>query len=152
DLMYSRGLIFFYDPVDDEPGYNFVSFYRTVLELAGRMSDAGLLKRGRLPHTLAVCIAKFDDERVFCKAYERGYVVSLDPGGRGVPAISDVNAAALFDSMCNENASANDAALIRGALASFFWPDRVKYFAVSSLGFYLQPDGTFNPRDPGNAW
>src|SRR5262249_57810146 len=54
--------------------------------------------------------------------------------------------------MCNENASANDAALIRGALASFFWPDRVKYFAVSSLGFYLQPDGTFNPRDPGNAW
>jgi hypothetical protein len=149
DLESSRGLIFFFDPVDHTSDLNFASFYRTVLELASRMSNAGRLKRGRLPHTLAVCITKFDDERVFCKAYERGYV-TLDPTGRGVPVISNVNAAALFDNLCDENVPANDAALIRGTLARFFYPDRVKYFAVSSLGFYIQPDGTFDPRNPSN--
>jgi hypothetical protein len=149
DLESSRGLIFFFDPVDDTSSLNFASFYRTILELASRMSNAGRLKRGRLPHTLAVCITKFDDERVFCKAHERGYV-TLDPGGRGVPVISDVNAAALFDDLCDESVPANDAALIRGTLARFFYPDRVKYFAISSLGFYIQPDGTFNPHDPSN--
>src|SRR5262249_38391601 len=121
----------------------------TVLELASRMSNAGRLKRGRLPHTLAVCITKFDDRRVFCKTYERGYV-TLEPGGRGVPIISDVNAAALFDNLCDESVPANDAALIRGTLARFFYPDRVKYFAISSLGFYVPPGGTFDPQDPSN--
>lgn len=145
------GFIFIYDPVHE---YTHGDAYRHANSLLNRLDyRLGNAQGGFLPQSLAVCLAKFDDDRVFSSA-KAMKIVDYDQAGDGSPYVDpDLDperAWEFFERMCR--VSPNPAAQeLPGLLQLYFHPDKIKFFATSSIGFYVNP-GTrrFDPRDPRN--
>jgi hypothetical protein len=45
----------------------------------------------------------------------------------------------------------SDVELVTGALRQYFYPDRVRYFITSAVGFYVGPSGEFREEDYQNV-
>ena len=45
----------------------------------------------------------------------------------------------------------SDVELVAGALRQYFYPDRVRYFVTSAVGFYVGPSGEFREDDYQNV-
>jgi hypothetical protein len=128
--------------------------------LSRKVVAEGRLVGPYLPHYVAVCITKFDHKDVFRQAREAGLV---NYGLDGMPRVLDAQAADLFDVICEgrfwadkRTDSHGGALFVRNQLRRYFHPDRIRYYAVSSIG-YRKPPG-WDPQatrpgfqfDPGN--
>ena len=93
---------------------------------------------GRLPHYVAVCVTKFDEVAVYEAARELG-LIELDGDDQyEFPRVSDEDTRTLFLKLCEASGSGN-AEMVIHALEQYFYPDHIKYFVTSAIGFYLNP-------------
>ncbi|GAA0930205.1 hypothetical protein [Streptomyces thermoalcalitolerans] len=155
DLAASRAMVYVVDPVrewrvnsddgaaDTDARQN-ADFFTDVL--AGVLTETNIRgdRQGNLlPHRIAVCLAKFDDDRVFRFACEQGNV-RLNPR-TGQPEVMD--AKRLFDGLC-ETFPHGSLREIQQQIESFFAPERVGYFVCSAVGFWVDPERGFDFENP----
>jgi energy-coupling factor transporter ATP-binding protein EcfA2 len=146
-LARSAGIVFFFDPIREaERGDSFNHVVGVVLRLAQRMQVAS----ARLPHRVAVCITKFDELPVFRTAEQLRMIAGGDDP-EGLPHVREYDARELFAQLCRVSGSGN-AEMIQKVFEQYFVPERIKYFATSAIGFYVDPRiGRFDPADPQNV-
>ncbi|WP_433222062.1 hypothetical protein [Microtetraspora malaysiensis] len=137
DLERSRGIVFLFDPIREFTfGDAFDHMHAPLSRLAERMLASGEFADGKLPHHIAVCVTKFDDPRVLETADKRRLLtVDLDDPYQ-MPRVASENVRELFHELCQVSASGN-ADMVLNALDQFFHPDRIRFFATSSIGFYV---------------
>ncbi|MFE7778200.1 hypothetical protein ACFU5O_30750 [Streptomyces sp. NPDC057445] len=155
DLGTSRAMVYVVDPVrewqvngDDGPvgddARQNADFFTDVLAgVATEVNMRGERQGNQLPHSIAVCLAKFDDDRVFRFACEQGNV-RLNPR-TGQPEVMD--AKRLFDGLCQAfpHGSLRE---IKQQIELFFAPERVGYFVCSAVGFWVDPERGFDFENP----
>ncbi|MDF3301354.1 hypothetical protein [Streptomyces tropicalis] len=155
DLGASRAMVYVVDPVrewqvngDDGPvgpdARQNADFFTDVLAgVATEIHMRGEREGNLLPHSIAVCLAKFDDDRVFRFACEQGNV-RLNPR-TGQPEVMD--AKRLFDGLCQAfpHGSLRE---IQQQIELFFAPERVGYFVCSAVGFWVDPERGFDFENP----
>lgn len=155
DLADSRAMVYVLDaarewrvngadgPVDEDERQS-ADFFTEVLDgVATEIAIRGQRDGHRLPHSIAVCLAKFDDDDVFRFACEHGNV-RLNPR-TGQPEAID--AKRLFDDLCDRfpHGSLGE---IRNQIGRYFVPERVGYFVCSAVGFWVDPDRGFDFDNP----
>ncbi|MDX8051066.1 hypothetical protein SK571_16895 [Lentzea sp. BCCO 10_0798] len=146
------GLVYFFDPLSPCAASD-----HTVLWTLDRLEAMCRHNPGtgdrRLPHKLAVCIAKADKPEIMAAARRHGLVkFVVDPTGRPLPAVHPDDAERFFDLLCDSMANGSGE-LIRHAIRRYFRPERVRYFATSSIGFYQDstPDDLYNVVRDGTS-
>lgn len=151
-LVNANGLLYLMDPEVSADGtdLNFQAFFAALQLLTTRMSASGQLHRGRLPHYLAVCVTKFDDERFFRTLVQNTDLVTQDRDGPKLPRVPQERAEEFFNWVCDRVLRSNSG-MIREALRAFFHPERIAYFATSAIGFRLNQNGVFDFRDFNNV-
>jgi hypothetical protein len=148
-LVRSKGLIYLFDPVrESDFGDAFDHTFGMLVQLARRMDEETGWRGGRLPHHLAVCITKFDEDPVFRTAEKMGLVVPSD-NAHEYPRVLDYDARELFQRLCSVSGTGN-AEMVMNALEQYFDPSRIRYFVTSAIGFYLGQEGKYDPDDPKN--
>jgi hypothetical protein len=146
DLLDSDGIIYFYDPTMESHHSSYEFFHCMLSELERRYQLDGSKGVTRLPHRLAVCVSKFDEPEVLEAASQGGYLAS-DPHDRyGFPRVPEDQARAFFEELCQDSPNGNTS-LIKHCISRYFKLDRVKYYAISSIGFHLDRTGQFNMED-----
>jgi hypothetical protein len=150
-LSTTRGLLYLIDPtVGAANDQTFRGFFDALTQLNTRMAENGQLYHGKLPHFVAVCVTKFDDERLFRRlARETDFLVQ-DKDGERLPRIRPGKSKEYFDFVCDRMLGAQ-AALVRRALTAHFHPDRIEYFATSAVGFRLNSRREFDFADFANV-
>jgi hypothetical protein len=141
-LMKSTGIVFFYDPIREFlHGDAFQHTFGVLAELDGRMKP-----HGRLPHRVAVCITKFDEQRMLEAARRMGVLDNdLDPPY--FPRVMERDAQEFFSRICGVSRTRN-ARRVLPLLEETFEPANIRYFVTSAIGFYVDPaTGVFDPRD-----
>lgn len=148
-LVSSRGILFLFDPVREFTDSDaFVHTVGVVNELNQRMRDS-VLPNGRLPHYVAVCIAKFDEIKVL-KTAEELKLVYHDADRRGSPRVHDSDAREFFGHLC-EVSDSDEARIVPRLLARTFDANRLRYFVTSAIGFYIdKATGVFDATDYQN--
>ena len=143
NMVDSRGIVFFYDPVREfTNGDAFTHTIGVLNELSQRMRSA---PGGRLPHYVSVCIAKFDEIKILETADKLGLLeYDLDPPG--FPRVPDDEAREFFAQLCTRSDS-GDAEMALTLLEQTFWPDRIRFFVTSAIGFYVDPHLRVYDRD-----
>ena len=151
NLADSSGIIFLYDPVREfDQGDAFDHTSGVLSQLVQWMADSRGLADGKLPHYVAVCITKFDDIRVLAMA-EKLELLSYDPDPPKFPKVSDDEARDLFAELCSVSLGGGADRMMR-TLEQHFRRERIKYFATSAIGFYLDPRiGIYDPEDSKNV-
>ncbi|KUJ67404.1 hypothetical protein ACZ90_28400 [Streptomyces albus subsp. albus] len=149
-LARAQGLIYLFDPLGDaqELTESLTFFYSTLNELSTRIRDMGGHYRGRLPHHVSVCVAKFDHPDVFRPSVEAGWVTQ-DSVGSQLPRVPAQLSERFFQWMCDDFRGSN-ARLVRDGLANYFHPSRITYYATSAIGFRLNPQHVFDYRNYAN--
>ena len=149
-LARSDGIIFLFDPVAEAEHRYSAKFFADTLAMLNTMSVRDGRSAGRyLPQRLAVCVTKFDDDRVFHRAAAAGLVFGDAKGTLRVP---DRLAAEFFEFICKDTGQANGLHLLE-AVRNNFRPRSVRYFVTSAVGFSAASAGdmTGGPilrRDP----
>ncbi|MEV0971276.1 hypothetical protein [Microtetraspora glauca] len=137
NLAESRGIVFLFDPIREFTfGDAFDHMHAPLTRLAERMLAAGEFGDGKLPHHIAVCVTKFDDPRVLETAEKRRLLTTDIDDPYHLPRVTSEDARELFHELCQVSASGN-ADMVLNALDQFFHPDRIRFFATSSIGFYV---------------
>ncbi|WP_241840034.1 hypothetical protein [Frankia sp. CcI49] len=147
-LVRCDGIVLLFDPIrerDRADGDNYAYFDAMINRVLEKVRTAGRSRGGLLPHHLAVCVTKFDDPRVLGVALD-GRLNTL-ANGSGPPRIENDVAHRYFDQLCNRSTGASH---LRDAIGGFFDPSRVRFYATSSIGLFVGPDGRFNPVDYSN--
>ncbi|MEU4169896.1 hypothetical protein AB0F46_23825 [Streptomyces sp. NPDC026665] len=148
ELARAQGLIYLFDPLAgaQEAAHSVSTFLSTLNGLAKRVRDSGGILRGRLPHQVSVCVAKFDAPEVFRPAVEAGWVTQ-DSHGPRLPRVPGHIARQYFEWLCD---NAPHAHLVRDGLTTHFHPERVAYYATSAIGFRMNQHHHFDYRDFAN--
>ena len=134
------GLIYLFDPTlkvdisqvraDDKDRYdNFSYLHRSMRIISNVLSENTQrgLTGGRLPHHLAVCITKYDDNEVFREL--RGQkLIRQEEKGECIPQVAEPEKA--FELLTRSQQ------LTIPLLRRFFLDGHLKFFATSSIGFY----------------
>jgi energy-coupling factor transporter ATP-binding protein EcfA2 len=138
------GIVLFFDPVRESRRHDaYDKFQSTAAQLEHRL---GIRDGDRLPHHVAVVIAKYDDPRVLATAQEAGYLARDPDDHFAFPLVDDERAAGLLDELYRRsNPGSGD--LFRRTIEGYFHQDRIRYFAVSSIGFHLDGSRIFNWDD-----
>ena len=150
-LMRSRGIIYIFDPTREYTRGDIFDFtFGPLVQLARQAAEGSSFSGIRLPHYVAVCIAKSDDLRVFATA-EALNLLAVDPADPyGFPRVNSNDARKLLREICSVSGSGN-AEMALNALEQYFLPGRIKYFATSAIGFYINPrNGRFDRDDLQN--
>jgi hypothetical protein len=150
-LAVSRGILFLFDLTREfTEGDTFDYVHRVVTRLAARMLGAGPPRGERLPHHVAVCVSKFDDDRIFRSAGRMGLVTHDPSEPYGFPRVADEDAREFLWRMARL-APAGTAEMALTALETHFQPQRVKYFVSSAIGFHVDRwTHEFDAADPAN--
>ncbi|MFD7825991.1 hypothetical protein [Kitasatospora sp. NPDC059803] len=145
-LAAARGLVYLFDPLLDgeRATQSLQFFYATLTAVNSRVRDQGGLLRNRLPHHVAVCVAKFDDPELFRPSVEAGWVTQDGVGAR-IPRVPEHLSAGYFDWLC-DTFRGSTTRLVRDALNGYFHPDRISYYASSAIGFRLNEAQIFDYR------
>lgn len=125
------GLVYLFDPhMDDPSSDNFKCLSRSMsmMQQVLRRKRQGSLEGGLLPHHLAVCITKFDDDMVFTKLREAGLVKQDTETPEQVPYVEDTERA--FECFADRYTIPR--------IRHSFYEDRVRFFVTSSIGFYRE--------------
>lgn len=128
------GLVYLFDPhKTDVTSDNFQCLSRSTSMIRRVLSKhpGALLSNGRLPHHLAVCVTKFDDDQVFTKLRQAGLVIHDENKPGQAPYVKDVEKA--FECFA-------DIYTIPSIRRSFK-DDRVRFFLTSSIGFFRDENG-----------
>ncbi|SDT50265.1 hypothetical protein [Actinoplanes derwentensis] len=155
-LAVADALVLLFDPTRDigrteGAESNWMFFHKLFETLKLRLRQTGRLDDGILPHHVAVCITKFDDPAVFKPALHHRLV---DIGEDGVPRVPDDRAEDYFGWICREiDRYSIDSSTLQfpSMLRSTFHDDRVRYYATSSVGFWIGPSGRFEAGDFQNT-
>lgn len=155
-LAKSHGIILFFDPTAEHENAAYKHFHYMAANLMLRSMHQAALGPGgfRLPHRVAVCVSKFDTPEVFMAAKRKGYLCSE---GNGSPRVAEKHAEDFFDLLCQANwrdgryEGLNPSREFRKAIKQYFYDDKVRYFAVSSVGFYLGDSMRFDEDDFANT-
>lgn len=145
------GLVYLFDPLLDanQQTASINYFYGMASQMAARVRDEGrLLRSGKLPHHIAVCITKFDHPDVFEPALRAGWVTQEQVGA--IPRVPDQQARSFFDWIC-DSFRGGSARLVRDALGNFFDSDRMSFHATSAIGFHLNATNQFDYRSYVNV-
>ncbi|GAA2385596.1 hypothetical protein [Dactylosporangium salmoneum] len=151
-LANANGLIYLVDPVVDAQrgDESFQYFYGALQLLTARMAAEGRLVKGRLPHAIAVCVTKFDDEAFFRRLVAQTDLVTQDSDGHRLPRVPQERSQEFFDWVC-ARVLGGSAGMVQEGLQAYFHPDRIQYFATSSVGFRLNHNQIFDFRDFSNV-
>lgn len=144
------GLLLLIDPVSEQKRGDAHDYFQgTLLRIAQRVlsNTSGM---DRLPHSVAVCITKFDHPDVYNFARLRGYRTYDEDDPYLFPHVHDDDAENFFLEFCRGSA-ASKADMLCSSLGKYFDRSRVKFFVSSSIGFYLGQAGRFRDADPQNA-
>jgi hypothetical protein len=146
----SSGLVYLFDPLGSNGRANFTFLMNVLAEVAERTA-AGRHAGGSLPHHVAVCVSKFDEISVLRSALAL-QMIGIDPQDRfRLPRVPNSDAREFLLRLSGMT-GLEDTELIVRTLESFFDRDRVKYFASSAIGFYVNPQtDSFNPEDLVNV-
>jgi hypothetical protein len=150
-LLRSHGILYMFDPVRE---FEVGDAYERVTGICNQLRRNMMGSRpgdGRLPHYLAVCITKFDESSVLEQARALN-LLTVDPSDSyAIPRVQDDNARELFRHLCHVSAG-RSADMLATALERCFFPERIKYFVTSAVGFYSDPlSRIFNPNDSQNV-
>ncbi|ONH62670.1 hypothetical protein CcI49_00805 [Frankia sp. CcI49] len=148
-LVRCDGIVLLFDPIrerDRADGDNYAYFDAMINRVLRKVHNAGRSRSRLLPHHLSVCITKFDDPRVLGAALEPGRLAAL-ANESGPPRIDSDVAHRYFDQLCDRSIGASH---LRDAIGGFFDPSRVRYYATSSIGLFVGPEGQFNSADYSN--
>jgi len=139
DLRSSRGIVFLYDPTREHAvGDAFIHLDGPLNHLLSWAYHHGGLLGGKLPHHIAICVTKFDEEKVLRSAHQLGMLEeSMSEDGRDQPRVSDMDAREFFARLCDVSRNEN-ADLMLKSLNRYFWESRIRYFVTSSIGFYIR--------------
>ncbi|MER7753324.1 hypothetical protein [Kitasatospora sp. NPDC097643] len=145
-LAAAGGIVYLFDPLLDRERatQSLEFFYATLNAITSQVRDRRGMAGGRLPHHVAVCVAKFDDPELFRPSVEAHWVTQDGVGAR-IPRVPAEHAAGYFAWIC-DTFRGSTAALVRDALHTYFHPNRITYYATSAIGFRLNPDGIFDYR------
>jgi hypothetical protein len=151
DLVGCDGLVYLFDPIRErEVGDAYQDFLSTLLRIAQRQLKDDPAINAKLPHYLAVCISKFDHPQVYQQARLGGFCTFSDEDPFLFPRVHDDSAAPFFDDLCHASNGGN-ADLIPGAIRKFFMAERVRYFAISAIGFHTGRGSRFWEHDYQNV-
>jgi hypothetical protein len=144
------GIIYLLDPIrSDEGGGDAFRYFNSVLaQIEARNHAAGRLEGSRLPHHLAVCVTKFDDPVVVQTALGTAGIEAL----RGAPAPVRVpqNAGRKYLTETATQRPDSNTRHVYDAIEARFIPERVSYYPMSAVGFYVNGSG-FDPDDFTNV-
>jgi len=124
------GLVYLFDPVAAD---NFKCLTRStsmIRQVLARQPGA-LLSDGRLPHHLAVCVTKFDDDEVFTKLRNAELVIHDKNKPKQAPYVKEEEKA--FECFAD--------IFTIPKIRRSFKNDRVRFFLTSSIGFYRDGEG-----------
>jgi hypothetical protein len=148
-LTQCQGILYLFDPVgEDESRDSFRHFNAMIRRIYANVLKAGRLHGTHLPHHLAVCVTKFDDPVVLRGALRPEELEQMR-GAKPPFKISRDVALGYFNQLCQE--PDHGVRFVRDAINACFAADRVNYYATSSIGFWLGPEGRFEPDDFGNV-
>jgi hypothetical protein len=155
-IIDADGLIFLIDPMRElnravTARSNWVYFHNLIETIKMRLAQRGELRRGRLPHHVAMCMTKFDEQVIFQRAYHERYI---DIGDDGQPHVPPERAGDFFEWVCDwidRDRGDASAAQLRQLVQGSFAPQRVRYYATSSIGFYIPRGAGFNLHDYANV-
>lgn len=151
NLSNSDGIVFFFDPLRErDRGDAFEYFERVVTTLEYRAKEEGRLDGQRLPQRLAVCVTKYDHPQVLDIARKGGYLTVASGDQFMFPRVADDRAEEFFADLCKRSPTGG-ATLVHLAIRRHFHADRVRYFATSSVGFFLDHSKRFNADDCYNV-
>jgi hypothetical protein len=138
-LVRANGIIVLFDPTREfQEGDTFTYVHRLVTVLGQRALGMYGSSEARLPHYVAVCVSKFDEDRVFRSA-ERFHLISYDDRDPyRFPRVADRDARHFLDRLCALTPD-RSAELAISALESTFLPGHIKFFVTSAIGFNLDP-------------
>ncbi|EIV94358.1 hypothetical protein [Frankia sp. QA3] len=149
-LARCNGIIYLFDPErEDRDGDAFRHFNATLTEVQARTFRDGRMIGARLPHHFAVCVTKMDTPAVLELAMTRQEIEQLRESNGPIKLGSEI-AEGLVDRLCRERPKGG-ARHVRDAIDNRFLPERVRYFATSAVGFWIGPDGKFDPAGYENV-
>ncbi|MDL5158991.1 hypothetical protein [Actinomycetospora termitidis] len=146
-LAGSDALVYLFDAQREFVHQDAVAFFgATMTALLSRMQH-DLHPDGRLPHHLAVCVAKLDNVPMVHDA-RRGLWLTQDARPPFAPRVADVHARDFFEWLCRDR-RARAASAIRNQILANFSPSRTHFYVTSAVGFHA-PDGAVDLDDPDN--
>ena len=128
------GLVYLFDPhMSDVGSDNFKCLSRSMSMMRQVLAKhpGALLSDGRLPHHLAVCVTKFDDDKVFTRLRQAGLVSYDENRPEQPPQVKEVEKA--FECFAD--------IFTIPRIRRSFKNDRVRFFLTSSIGFYRDEQG-----------
>lgn len=137
------GIAFFFDPTHQSALEEYEYFQRAVAQFEHELQLRHALHDLRLPHRVAVCIAKYDEPEVLEVARKGDHLVVRQDDPYGFPRVADERAEAFFEELCTGSVG-GEASLLGHAIRRYFHSDRIRYFAVSSIGFYVDHTKRFD--------
>lgn len=145
-----QGFLLLFDPVQDEKAGDAFRYFNTMMaQIQARTLRAGRMLGAKLPHHVAVCITKFDDREVLCKALSPEELTGLKDV-RPPLRIESSTAARYLNLLAQERPNGG-ARLVRDAIEAYVLPERLKYYATSSVGYWWGPNERFDPHDFTNV-
>jgi GTPase SAR1 family protein len=125
------GLVYLFDPYMDDPSsdnFKCLSRSMSMIQQVIRKNNPASLEQGLLPHYLAMCITKFDDDIVFTKLREAGLIYQDTSTLEEVPYVENTEKA--FECFADRYTIPR--------IRHSFYEDRVRFFVTSSIGFYRE--------------
>jgi hypothetical protein len=143
-----QGLLLLIDPLRERDlGDAHEYFHGTLLSIAQRVE---VPPGQRLPHFVAVCVTKFDDPSVFRFARDNEFLSYAEYDPFMFPRVHDYEAERFLRELFAGSAL-SDVELVVGALRQYFYPERIRYFITSAVGFYVGRSGEFREDDYQNV-
>lgn len=143
-----QGLLLLIDPIRErETGDAHEYFHGTLLRIAQRVE---VPPGRRLPHYVAVCLTKFDENPVFRFAWDNGFLCYSEHDPLLFPRVHD-NEAERFMRELLAGSPMSDMDLVVGGLRQYFYRERIRYFVTSSIGFFVGSSGEFRENDYRNV-
>src|SRR6266567_2524837 len=147
-LANCQGLLLLVDPIRERQlGDAHEFFYGTLLRIAQRVE---VPPGQRLPHYVAVCVTKFDDPTVFRFARDNDFLSYSEDDPLLLPRVHNDEAEEFMRDLL-AGSPLSDADMVLGALRQYFYPERIRYFVTSSVGFHVGPSGEFRENDYANV-
>ncbi|HEU5160108.1 MAG TPA: hypothetical protein VFU43_24130 [Streptosporangiaceae bacterium] len=146
ELAACDGLVYLFDPLRErsdrklEDGDDFQHFQWALQNIAHICDKNGTFDT-HLPHYLAVCITKLDDPLVFRTADELGYLTADTQDPYLFPRVVPGRTEELYLKL-GSTSPTRSALKVHDSIRRYFHEDRVRYFATSSIGFYVPPGAT----------
>ncbi len=148
----SQGILYMFDPIREfNRGDAYDKLFGLLMDIIATEAEHPGFD-GRLGHHVAVCVTKFDEPRIYKTAESLRMLVWDSHDAAGFPRVHDSDARDLMHRLCRLSRSGTGQAVPQ-LLERYFYPDRIKYFVTSSVGFMVSKrTQRFDPQDTENVY